>query len=87
MLYRKMNKTGPELSILGFGCMRLPTRENGQIAEDEATAMIRYAIDHGVNYVDTAYPYHNGESEPVVGHALADGYRKRCTSQPSSRAG
>ena len=77
MLYRKMTKAAPDLSILGFGCMRLPALENGQIDEDQATSMIRYAIDHGVNYVDTAYPYHNGESEPVVGRALADGYREK----------
>jgi uncharacterized protein len=77
MQYRKMPKAGVELSILGFGCMRLPVRDNGQIDEPEATGMIRYAIDHGVNYVDTAYPYHNGESEPFVGRALSDGYRDR----------
>ena len=77
MLYRKMKKAEPELSILGFGCMRLPMKENGQIDEDQATSMIRYAIDHGVNYVDTAYPYHNGESEPVVGRALSGGYREK----------
>jgi hypothetical protein len=77
MLYRKMKKAAPELSILGFGCMRLPVKENGQIDEVTATGMIRYAIDHGVNYVDTAYPYHNGESEPFVGRALADGYREK----------
>ena len=77
MLYRKMKKAAPELSILGFGCMRLPVKENGQIDEKTATGMIRYAIDHGVNYVDTAYPYHNGESEPFVGRALADGYREK----------
>ena len=77
MLYRKMNKAAPELSILGFGCMRLPQRENGEIDEETATAMLRYAIDHGVNYVDTAYPYHNGASEPFVGRALAGGYRER----------
>jgi predicted aldo/keto reductase-like oxidoreductase len=77
MLYRKMKKTAPELSILGFGCMRLPTRDNGQIDEEQATGMLHYAIDHGVNYVDTAYPYHNGESEPFVGRALAGGYREK----------
>ena len=77
MLYRKMKKAPLELSILGFGCMRLPLKDNGQIDEDQATRMIRYAIDHGVNYVDTAYPYHNGESEPFVGRALAGGYREK----------
>ncbi len=77
MLYRKMKKAEPELSILGFGCMRLPTKDTGQIDEEQATGMIRYAIDHGVNYVDTAYPYHNGESEPVVGRALSGGYREK----------
>jgi hypothetical protein len=77
MLYRTMKKADPKLSILGFGCMRLPVTADGQIDESQATEMIRYAIDHGVNYVDTAYPYHNGESEPFVGRALADGYREK----------
>ena len=77
MLYRKMKKADPELSILGFGCMRLPQKENGEIDEEMATGMLRYAIDHGVNYVDTAYPYHNGASEPFVGRALAGGYREK----------
>ncbi len=72
-----MKKAAPELSILGFGCMRLPTKDNGQIDEALATGMIRYAIDQGVNYVDTAYSYHNGESEPFVGRALAKGYREK----------
>lgn len=75
MLYRKMNKVAPELSVLGFGCMRLPVKENGHIDEDNAAKMFRYAIDHGVNYVDTAYPYHDGESEPFVGRMLAGGFR------------
>jgi predicted aldo/keto reductase-like oxidoreductase len=77
MLYRKMKKAAPDLSILGFGCMRLPLKESGQIDEEKTTGMIRYAIDHGVNYIDTAYPYHNGEGEPVVGRALAGGYREK----------
>ncbi len=77
MLYRKMKKADPELSILGFGAMRLPVLPDGHVDEPEATRMIRYAIHHGVNYVDTAYPYHNGESELVVGKALAGGYRER----------
>jgi predicted aldo/keto reductase-like oxidoreductase len=77
MLYRKMKKVPVELSILGFGCMRLPLKDNGQIDEDQATRMLQYAIDHGVNYIDTAYPYHNGKSEPFVGRALAGGYREK----------
>ena len=77
MLYRRMNKVESDLSILGFGCMRLPVIKDGSIDAQQATAMIRYAIDHGVNYVDTAYPYHNGESEQFLGRALQGGYRDK----------
>ncbi len=76
MLYRKMPKTGDMLSILGFGCMRL-AQKNGRIDEERATAQLRRAIDCGVNYVDTAWPYHGGESEPFLGRALSNGYRER----------
>ena len=76
MLYRKMPKTGDALSILGFGCMRMPTVD-GVIDEPRAIAQIRSAIDQGVNYVDTAWPYHGGASEPLLGKALRDGYRER----------
>jgi predicted aldo/keto reductase-like oxidoreductase len=77
MLYRKMPKNGDKLSILGFGCMRLPIKEDGTIDETRAMSQVRYAIDHGVNYVDTAWPYHMGESEPFLGRTLADGYREK----------
>jgi uncharacterized protein len=77
MLYRKMPKTGDELSILGFGCMRLPEKGDGTIDEDRAIRQVRYAIDHGVNYVDTAWPYHMGQSEPFVGRALLGGDREK----------
>lgn len=76
MLYRKIPGNGDELSILGFGCMRLPLKE-GKIDEERSRQQVRYAIDHGVNYIDTAWPYHMGESEPFVGRALADGYREK----------
>ncbi|HTY53358.1 MAG TPA: aldo/keto reductase [Methanomicrobiales archaeon] len=77
MLYRKIPKTGDELSILGFGCMRLAVKADGSIDEERATKQVRYAIDHGINYVDTAWPYHLGQSEPFLGRALADGYREK----------
>ena len=76
MLYRKVPKNGDELSILGFGCMRLAVRD-GKIDEERATRQVRYALNHGVNYIDTAWPYHMGESEPFLGRALADGYREK----------
>ncbi|AKB85255.1 aldo/keto reductase [Methanococcoides methylutens] len=77
MLYRKMPKNGDELSILGFGAMRLPVKEDGTIDEERATNQIRDAIDNGVNYVDTAWPYHMGQSEPFLRRALSDGYREK----------
>ena len=77
MLYRRMNQTDAKLSILGFGCMRLPQTSNCRIDESQATKMVRYAIDHGINYLDTAYVYHNGESEPFLRRALSDGYREK----------
>lgn len=60
MLYRKVPKNEAELSILGFGCMRLPVKEDGTIDEKRAMSQARYAIDHGINYVDTGWIYQYG---------------------------
>ena len=70
MEYRSMDKLGVKPSLLGFGCMRFPLREDGHIDEAEAEKMLDKAIASGVNYIDTAYPYHNGDSEPFVGRVL-----------------
>jgi uncharacterized protein len=77
MLYRTVPKTKDKLSILGFGCMRLPLTRTHAIDEDRAIRQIRYAIDNGVNYLDTAPAYHLGRSEPLLGRALANGYREK----------
>ena len=76
MLYREMPKTGDKLSILGFGCMRLPGGHHHPHTK-QSIQQIRYAINKGVNYVDTAWNYAGGKSEVIVGKALKDGYREK----------
>jgi hypothetical protein len=80
MQFRKFGKLDWNVSVLGFGCMRLPTMDGNpygpNINEAEAVRMIRHALDRGVNYFDTAYIYHEGSSETVLGKALR-GHRDR----------
>ncbi len=76
MLTRTNQKNGEELSILGFGCMRFPMK-GSSIDEPRSIAMIRSSIEKGINYFDTAYFYHNGKSESLLGAALEGGYRER----------
>ena len=70
MEYRKFENLGVSPSLLGFGCMRLPQTPDGNIDEAEAERMLDRALQAGVTYIDTAYPYHNGDSEPFVGKVL-----------------
>ena len=62
---------GERISRLAFGAMRLPLLEDGSIDQDQVNEMTRLAMESGVNYYDTAYPYHNGMSEIAIGKALS----------------
>ncbi len=78
MRYRRFGSLDWYVSALGFGAMRLPTLggDYSSVDEDEAIKMIRYGIEHGINYIDTAYGYHGGKSEVIVGRAI-EGFRDR----------
>ena len=77
MQYRKFGKTGIQVSALGFGTMRLPILHDETVAEERAIAMIRHAIDEGVNYIDTAYPYHHGswKRRRILRHCWTSSWR------------
>lgn len=85
MIYRDFGKTGLKVSSLGFGCMRFPLvkaddksqNRDEKIDVPKTTEILHWAIDNGVNYIDTAYSYNNGESEVVLGQVLKGGYREK----------
>ena len=79
MQYRILGDTGLKVSILGYGCMRLPIKDSSKavVDEREAIRLIRMGIDGGINYVDTAYRYHGSRSEVILGKALKNGYREK----------
>jgi len=79
MQYRTLGNSGTKVSALGFGCMRLPTVKDSRINRKEAIKLIRKGIDNGITYMDTAWTYHGGESEVILGLALKDGYRELVT--------
>ena len=94
MLYRKLGKTGEKVSILGFGCMRLPVIDgNPEKIDPHATEMLHYALEHGVNLFDTGYSYHSslhlkvGKVKSGWGMHLKMGIGKMCTYPPSCPAG
>ena len=78
MKYRKFGSTGFKVSALGLGCMRLPTKKLMPLQADmpKSIKLIKSAVDKGINYIDTAWVYHFGASEKIIGIALQDGYRK-----------
>lgn len=77
MIKEKFNCLDIETSLLGLGVMRLMTDEEMNVDEEYGINLIRYAIDQGINYIDTGYTYHGGKSEVIIGKALQDGYREK----------
>jgi predicted aldo/keto reductase-like oxidoreductase len=81
MQYRTFGKDKRNVSILGFGTMRLPTdngKMSGTVDEKEAERIIRYGIDHGINYIDTAKIYHGGQCEAILGRILHNASPSGC---------
>ena len=76
MQYRTLGKTGIKVSVLGYGCMRLP-QKSGRIDRERTEQQVLQAIDAGINYFDTAYVYHGGKSETVLGDILSKGLRDK----------
>ena len=83
MIYRDFKDL--KLSLLGFGCMRLPLNEDGSIDTAEFQKMVDYAIEHGINYFDTAHPYHGGMSQIELGKALKKHPRDPSIWRPNIR--
>jgi len=81
MQYRKFGKTPYKVSMLGFGAMRLPQTSDGSVDFDRATEIIRYAIEHGVNFIDSHHFYHNGQSEEAIGRAIKNFPREKLILQ------
>lgn len=77
MIFRSMPNSKDRLSALGFGCMRFPVTDEGKIDEPQSFEMLYEAFHAGVNYFDTAWTYHNGESEPFLGRFLSQINRKK----------
>jgi uncharacterized protein len=80
MQHRPFGRLSLKPSALGMGAMRLPLVPGStEVDETAAIEMLRFGIDSGIDYIDTAYPYHGGSSERAIGRALRDGYRDRVT--------
>lgn len=76
MQYREFGKLGYKISQLGFGAMRLPTKDGGNVDYNLAVPLIRRALDLGLNFIDSHHFYHNGESETAIGKAI-NGVREK----------
>ncbi len=74
MSYRTLGRTGQKVSVIGVGGAHIG---NSDVSDDEATRIIRTAIDQGVNFMDNSWDYHDGRSEERMGNALRDGYREK----------